>query len=118
MGFFAYGAAVCSALLALTYLSGHVGIFWLSLVPFFLGMGLVFPSATAIALEPLPNIAGFASSLLGTMQILVAVAGAAVTGFFYDGTAASLLAVVTAGCVAAVAAYFFGKTYVGASGRK
>ena len=84
--------------------------FWWGLIPFFIGMGLVFPAATAITLEPLPSVAGFAASILGTFQILVSVVGASVTGFFYDGTNISVLAVVITGSVVTSLVYFAGRS--------
>lgn len=81
-------------------------LFWLALLPFFCGLGFVFPAATAITLEPLPEVAGFAASILGTFQVFAGALGAAATSMFYDGSPDSVLGVVVTGCVAAVLIFF------------
>ena len=104
-GILGFGIAAVTCSFTILSASSSFWVFWIGLIPFFCGMGLVFPSATAITLEPLPNVAGFAASILGTFQILAGVAGAAVTSFFYDGSNISLLAVVVTGSIAAVLVY-------------
>ena len=39
------------------------------MIVFFLGLGLTGPSAVAIAMDPVPQIAGTASSLIGAAQM-------------------------------------------------
>ncbi len=48
------------------------------------GLGLLFPNTTAVALAPLPHIAGLASSLLGTVQISFAFTGSALAASLYN----------------------------------
>jgi hypothetical protein len=43
-------------------------------------------NATAMALDPVPNIAGVAASIIGTLQNLFASASAILSGLLYDGT--------------------------------
>ena len=57
----------------------------------------------------MPNVAGFAASILGMFQILAGVAGAAATSYFYNGSNLSLLAVVVSRCVATVLVYLAGR---------
>ncbi|MFK8021412.1 MAG: MFS transporter [Pseudomonadales bacterium] len=62
-----------------------VSLIWLLLgiISYMFGLGLLFPNTTALALAPLPHIAGLASSLLGTVQISFAFAGSALTASLY-----------------------------------
>lgn len=64
-----------------------VSLLWflLGIISYMFGLGLLFPNTTAVALAPLPHIAGLASSLLGTVQISFAFAGSALTASLYKG---------------------------------
>ncbi len=44
------------------------------------------PNATALALDPVPQIAGVAASIIGTIQSLSSTAGALISSSLYDGT--------------------------------
>jgi DHA1 family bicyclomycin/chloramphenicol resistance-like MFS transporter len=71
-------------------------IAWLGTAPFWWLWGVVclfmfaipilMSNATVIALDPLPSIAGVASSIIGTMQNIMAATGALVGATIYDGT--------------------------------
>jgi len=68
------GAALMVAavsLVALVHLPG-TGVFGLigPMILCFVGIGLVGPSATAIALDPVPEIAGSASAIIGGVQMI------------------------------------------------
>jgi DHA1 family bicyclomycin/chloramphenicol resistance-like MFS transporter len=67
-------ALICSGGLLLVTLAalrlfGPLGVI-LPMTIFVFGMGMVFPNATAAAMEPLPQMAGTASSLIGSSQML------------------------------------------------
>lgn len=70
---------------------------WLwSIVCLFLGnVGLLMPNATVVALDPLPRIAGVASSILGTLSNIVGASGALLAAYFYDGTVRGALLMMT-----------------------
>lgn len=104
---YAISAVMCAAIL-LFDIAGF-WMFWCSLIPFLMGMGLIFSNATAIALEPLPKVAGFAASILGTLQIAFATIGAGLTGMFYDRSTDSLLAVLLTGSVVAILVFLAGR---------
>jgi MFS transporter, DHA1 family, multidrug resistance protein len=74
--------SVCSVL----HLGGVAGIVGPMLI-YILGMGMVTPNAIAAAMEPVPRMAGFASSLIGCLQT----AGGSLIGYaigaLYDRTA-------------------------------
>jgi DHA1 family bicyclomycin/chloramphenicol resistance-like MFS transporter len=50
-------------------------------------LGVVFPNATAMTMQPFAREAGSASSLLGICQFMIGAAGGALVGVFQDGTA-------------------------------
>jgi DHA1 family bicyclomycin/chloramphenicol resistance-like MFS transporter len=94
---FAVGAfaAVTFALLALT-MAGF-GRLWLIIAMLFFGnafLGLVMPTTMVMALDPHPDIAGLASSLGGTLQMLTGGLMIALAGPFFDGTATPMIATI------------------------
>ena len=63
---------------------------WLACCFFVAAMGFLFPNTNTIAMEPLPQIAGFASSILGTLMILGGAIATAIAASFYNGTIISI----------------------------
>jgi DHA1 family bicyclomycin/chloramphenicol resistance-like MFS transporter len=59
---------------------------WSSACLYLLAAALVLPNASVVALDPMPRIAGVASSILGTSQTLVGATGAIVGALIYDDT--------------------------------
>jgi DHA1 family bicyclomycin/chloramphenicol resistance-like MFS transporter len=59
---------------------------WGSVCLFMFTVPILMSNATVLALDPLPRIAGVASSIIGTIQNLHAAAGALVGAAIYDGT--------------------------------
>jgi DHA1 family bicyclomycin/chloramphenicol resistance-like MFS transporter len=51
-----------------------------------LGTGFLLPNATALALDPVPGIAGVASSIIGSMQTISMAVGSLGSSAMYDGT--------------------------------
>ena len=73
-------------LLALTF-AGKVTV-WLLVglaVIGFIGHGIVRPNAVQGALEPLPEIAGVASAMLATLQMIVGALSSAIVAEWFDG---------------------------------
>ena len=58
-------------------------------------LGLVIPTTMVMALDPHGRIAGLASSLGGTLQMLTGGAMVALTGVFFDGTALPMIGGIT-----------------------
>jgi DHA1 family bicyclomycin/chloramphenicol resistance-like MFS transporter len=58
----------------------------LPMMIFVFGMGLVLPNGTAAAMEPMPHMAGLASSLLGSSQMAVGSLAGFLVNSFYDRT--------------------------------
>ncbi|MCG3041836.1 multidrug effflux MFS transporter, partial [Streptomyces sp. S1A] len=92
------GAAMAAAL------TGRLGtpLVLVLLTVNFLGLGLVFANATALAIGCVPRAAGTGSAVLGTLQSAVGAAVAPLMGLGDQGTAVPLLAGMTAGPCAAL----------------
>jgi MFS transporter, DHA1 family, multidrug resistance protein len=60
--------------------------FWGSACLFMLGTGFLLPNGTALALDPVPQIAGAAASIVGSTQTLSMATGSLVSSAMYDGT--------------------------------
>lgn len=67
---------------------GHVSFwwFWGNICLFMFGVAILAPNATAIALDPVPRIAGVAASIMGAMQAFSQTFGSLVSSAMYDGT--------------------------------
>lgn len=90
------GFALASFVLLLIGLSGHAGLA-VTVAGLFVAnacLGLVIPTAMVMALEEHGPIAGLASSLGGTLQMLAGGAMIAVSGPFFDGTVLPMLAAI------------------------
>jgi len=59
---------------------------WGSVCVYFVGYSFQPSSAMAMALDPLPHVAGAAASFIGCAQSLLAACGAIAAGFLYDGS--------------------------------
>ena len=68
----------------------------------FAGLGLVIPSTMVLSLEPHGPIAGMASALGGTLQMLLGGAVIAVASLLFDGTALPMVSVIAACALAAL----------------
>ena len=83
------------ALFALA-LAGAVGL-WLCVAGLFLAnacLGLIIPTAMVMALDEHGDIAGLASSLGGTLQMLAGGMMIAAVGPFFDGSATPMLGAI------------------------
>lgn len=80
--------ALASLQLAIIYGLGEapLGWLWSCVCLFFLSIALIIPNATVIALDPLPKIAGVASSIIGTLQNISGASGALLGAVIYDGS--------------------------------
>ena len=59
---------------------------WGSVCLFMFAIPILMSNATVLALDPLPSIAGVASSIIGTLQNVMAATGGLVGAAIYDGT--------------------------------
>ena len=67
---------------------GQADFWWLlgNFCLFMFGIGFLMPNATALALDPVPQIAGVAASIIGTLQSLSSTVGSLMSSNMYDGT--------------------------------
>lgn len=108
-----WGATVAFAavtlLLFLLVLAGF-GRLWLIAAMLFVAngfLGLVMPTTSVMALDPHPDIAGLASSLGGTLQMIAGGAMIVAAGLVFDGTALPMVGAIAAcGVIACAIAWF------------
>ena len=67
---------------------GHAPLAWIwaCVCTYMFTIALTIPNATVIALDPLPKIAGVASSIIGTLQNVFGASGALLGAAIYDGS--------------------------------
>jgi DHA1 family bicyclomycin/chloramphenicol resistance-like MFS transporter len=59
---------------------------WSCVCLFMFTIAILMPNATVLALDPLPKIAGVASSIIGTAQNVAGASGAILGALIYDGS--------------------------------
>jgi DHA1 family bicyclomycin/chloramphenicol resistance-like MFS transporter len=68
---------------------------WGNVCLFFFASGFVLSNATALALDPVPEIAGVASSLMGTTQSIASAATAIMASLIYDGSVRNVVVIMS-----------------------
>ena len=81
-----YGISGVSLLIMAWLNSASFVLLWGSMCLFMASVAIVMPNATVIALDPLPKIAGVASSIIGTTQNIIGASGAFLGAAIYNGT--------------------------------
>ena len=61
-------------------------------------VAIMLPNATVMALDPLPRIAGVASSIIGTVQNLVAAVSAITGALIYNGSVRNSVLIIGISC--------------------
>lgn len=98
IGIVLYGVSSTSLLVMAWLDGGSFPLLWGSICLFMLTVAIVMPNATVVALDPLPRIAGVASSIIGTLQNICGAAGAMIGATIYDGTVRnSVIIIATVG---------------------
>jgi DHA1 family bicyclomycin/chloramphenicol resistance-like MFS transporter len=107
-------AVVAIQMLLIEWL-GDVNFWWIwgNACLYMLGVGFLLPNANALALEPVPRIAGMASSIIGTMQGMAAAITAIVSSMLYDGTTSNLTLIMGAAGIAVLLTYLLHKPILG-----
>ena len=82
--------------------SAPIGWYWGSLCLYLLAVGVLMPNSTVVALEPLPKVAGVASSIIGSIQNLTGAAGAIIGAAIYDGSVRNASVTIAAAGTATV----------------
>jgi DHA1 family bicyclomycin/chloramphenicol resistance-like MFS transporter len=67
---------------------------WSCVCLFMLTVAIVMPNAMVLALDPLPKIAGVASSIIGTLQNILGASGAMVGAMIYDGSVRNVVIIM------------------------
>ena len=75
---------------------------WAAMMVYGLGFGILMPSSAAMALEPVPDIAGFASALMGTLQVGFGTLSSAIAAALYQGNPRSMCWVMAGSGLAVV----------------
>ncbi len=67
---------------------------WTNICIFMFTVAILMPNSMIIALDPLPRIAGVASSIIGTLQNIVGASGAIAAAFIYDGSVRNSVVII------------------------
>ena len=67
---------------------------WACVCLFFFSVPIVLSNAMVLALDPLPRIAGVASSIIGTIQNVIGASGAILGASIYNGTLRNAVAII------------------------
>ncbi|MFQ5610407.1 MAG: hypothetical protein ACE5F8_09090, partial [Woeseiaceae bacterium] len=97
-------AAACLQLLLIAWL-GEAPFWWVwtSVCTYMFSVALVLANATVLALDPLPKVAGVASSIIGTSQNIAGASGALLAASIYNGTVTNAVMIMgTIGTLVAV----------------
>ena len=94
---------------------GHASFWWIwgNACLFMCATAFLLPNATAIALDPVPEIAGVASSIMGTIQSFAGAASAIISSVFYTGTIMNVALVVGISGIASPLLFLLRKRILG-----
>jgi DHA1 family bicyclomycin/chloramphenicol resistance-like MFS transporter len=94
---------------------GHAPFWWIwgNACLFMCATAFLLPNATAIALDPVPEIAGVASSIMGTIQSFAGAASAIISSVFYTGTIMNVALVVGISGIASPLLFLLRKRILG-----
>jgi DHA1 family bicyclomycin/chloramphenicol resistance-like MFS transporter len=104
-------------LLAMAWL-GQADFWWLwgNVCLFMCSTGFILPNATALALDPVPEIAGVAASIIGTTQSLAGACSAVISSALYTGTILNVVVVVGMSGVGAGLVFLMRHSILGQAG--
>ena len=68
---------------------------WSCVCLYMFTIAILMPNATVLALDPLPKIAGVASSIIGTSQNVLGASGAILAALIYDGSVRNAVIIMT-----------------------
>ena len=67
---------------------------WANICAYMFSVAIVMANATVLALDPLPRIAGVASSIIGTLQNMFGAAGALLGAIIYNGSVRNAVLII------------------------
>jgi len=102
--------AIAGAQMLWMYWLGNADFWWIwgNACLYMFGVGFLMPNAMAIALEPVPKIAGVASSIIGTLQGVAQATSAMIGSLLYDGTISNITLIMGAAGIAVLLVYLLG----------
>jgi len=93
----------------------HFWWIWSNACLFMCATAFLLPNATALALDPVPEIAGVASSIMGTIQSLAGAASAIVSSALYSGTIMNVALVLGLSGIASPLIFLMRKQIIGST---
>ena len=72
---------------------------------FFVAVPITLSNAMVLALDPLPRIAGVASSIIGTIQNVLGASGAILGATIYDGSVRNALLIIACSGIAVLGVF-------------
>lgn len=104
--------AVAGAQLAAIALLNQAPLWWLwgSVCLFMFTIGILAPNATVLALDPMPKIAGVASSIIGTLQNITGAMGALGGAIIFNGSVRNSIVFMATAAAATVCVYLLRST--------
>jgi DHA1 family bicyclomycin/chloramphenicol resistance-like MFS transporter len=67
---------------------------WVNICIFMFTVAILMPNSLVVALDPLPRIAGVASSIVGTLQNILGASGAIASALIYDGSVRNSVVII------------------------
>jgi len=107
MALFAVAALLTTTLATMG--QAHILWFLLALMLYTSGVGIIQPNASSLALEPVPQIAGFGASIMGTVQIGAAAVVSSLAATFYNRSIVSLTATLAIAAAVTLGLFLAGR---------
>ena len=107
VGMFCFTLAALMFIPMLWFAHAPFVLLWTAVGLYMLGFGFMFPTATTLILQPLPNTAGFAASMLGTAQTSAGAIVSALAALLYDQSIAPLCFLLGSAGLISASVYFF-----------
>lgn len=89
------------------YMAGLFG-----LAVFLLSMGMLFGALGAMVLSSLPQIAGTASGIMGTAQMLAAFVGSTISALLYQGNFSSTVQILSVSAILLILIYLGNRRFI------
>jgi DHA1 family bicyclomycin/chloramphenicol resistance-like MFS transporter len=88
--------SICGVQFLFMVWSDQAPLWWLwgNVCLFMIATAILMPNALVVALDPLPKIAGVASSIVGTLQSVIGAVGAIVGAVIYDGSVRNSVTII------------------------
>jgi DHA1 family bicyclomycin/chloramphenicol resistance-like MFS transporter len=97
-----YGISGASLLILAWIDAAPFVLLWSSIALYMFTVAIVMPNATVLALDPLPRIAGVASSIIGTLQNILGASGAILGATIYNGSIRNSILIIGSAGIASV----------------